>query len=191
MYFIPRNNAVYNYIAHTNVKRRYCATLFFVVLFGLVGFYGVYMPLAAHIKLSKIELARLKKQYEETEHIKKSNKEISLLTEASKKNIAASIIADDKQQEHCSKRIQYVFDTVAQLGLVLNSYGSCKEKNKEWYIKDSAHVQVTGSLEKLLSFLKTIKDSDQMIMLSHLAITRVKDDAFQLSCDVGIITVKN
>ena len=100
------------------------------------------------------------------------------------------MVEENKKAEECSKRMQFVFDAVAKSGLALNSYGSCKEKDKNWYVKDSSHIQVVGSMEHILSFLKTIKDSDQMIKLSHLALTRVKENSFQLSCDVGIILVK-
>ena len=190
MYFIPRNNALYNYIAHTDTKRRYTATLFALIAFAVIGFYGLYRPLAAHIAMYKIERMRLQKQYEETADLEKSNKNLLTIIHTNKKNIDEYVVADDARHEVCSQRMQFVFDAVVQAGLTLTAYGSCKEKDKKWYIKDSAHCQMTGLLEKIISFLKIIKDSGQIIRLSHLMITRVKDNAFQLSCDVGIVTVK-
>lgn len=191
MYFISRNNTIYNYIAHTNAKRRYIATLFVLATLVIGGFYGMYMPLKAHIVLQKMERARLQKQYEDGEQTQKSNKELLSLVHMSKKNINDLVVADDKREELCNTRMQFVFDTATKLGLTLNAYGSCTTKDKKWYIKNSAHCQITGSLEKILSFLKTIKDSDQLIKLSHLAVTHVKENIFQLSCDVGIISVKS
>jgi Tfp pilus assembly protein PilO len=190
MYFIPRNNAFYNYIAHTSVKRRYSATLFVLVAIGLIGFYGIYMPLAAHIMMYRTELANLKKQQQESDLLKKNNKELLERIDTNKKNISEHIIADDAKENYCSQRMQFVFDTITKAGLTLISYGSCKGKDKIWYAKDSAHLQAAGSMEQILSFLKTIKESEQMIALSHLGITRVKENIFQLSCDVGIILVK-
>jgi hypothetical protein len=201
MYFISRNNTIYNYIAHTSVKRRYFATLFILAVIVIGCFYGIYMPLAAHISLYKMERARLQKQYEDNELMQKNNKELLSLVHTSKKNMSEFAVADDKKEEYCSQRMQFVFDTTTKLGLMLNGYGSCNIKDKKWYIKDSAHCQITGSLEKILSFLKTIKDSDQLIKLSHLALTRLsaiasakeglKENTFQLSCDVGIISIKS
>ena len=190
MYFIPRNNVVYNYIAHINKKRRYSVTLFVFIAMIILGFYGIYKPLIAHITLFKIERTRLQTQYEDIEQLKKTNKELSTHIQASKKNISEQVIADDKKEEYCNSRLQFIFDTITQLGLALNSYGSCKEQDKKWYVKNSAHYQMTGPLEKILSFLKTTKDSNQMITFSHLAITHVKESTFQLSCDVGIVAVK-
>lgn len=200
MYFIPRNNALYNYIAHTDIKRRYIATLFALVVFAVICFYGLYRPLAAHIAIYKIERARLQKQHEERGDLEKSNKDLLAIIHTNKKNIDEYVVSDDARHEVCSQRMQFVFDTVAQAGLTLTAYGSCKEKDKKWYVKDSAHCQMTGSLEKMIIFLKTIKDSGQIITLSHLMISHVsaealakegvKDNLFQLSCDVGIVTVK-
>lgn len=190
MYFIPRNNAVYNYIAHTDIKRCYIATLFVLAAFGMIGFYCVYMPLAGHITLLKVEIARLQKQQEDGEQLKKSNKEFSTSIDTNKKNIGEHVVEENKKAEECSKRMQFVFDAITKSGLALSSYGSCKEKDKDWYVKDSSHIQVVGSIEQILSFLTTSKDSDQLIKLSHLVITRVKENNFQLSCDVAIILVK-
>jgi len=63
-----------------------------------------------------------------------SGQELSLLIESGKKNISTHALSPDKHQEHCQKRMVFVLDTIAQLGLKLNVYGSCKEKDKKWYI---------------------------------------------------------
>lgn len=190
MYFIPRNNVFYNYIAHTDTKRRYIATLFVLIALIVIGFYGLYRPLGKRISMYKIERARLQKQYEETGDLEKSNKDLLTIIHSNKKNIDEYVVADDARHEVCSQRMQFVFDTVAQAGLTLTAYGSCKEKDKKWYVKDSAQCQMTGSLEKMIAFLKMIKDSGQIITLSHLMINKMKDNLFQLSCDVGIVSVK-
>ena len=190
MYFIPRNNAIYNYIAHTNMQRRYIATLFVFALATATIFYGVYKPLESHLLLYKSELERLQQQSVEASLTDKNNKETTALIEATKQSIGEHVVEENKREEYCSQQMQFVFDAIAKQGLSLSAYGPCKEKDKKWYIKDSAHCQIVGSLEKVVSFLKVIKESEKMIRLSHLAITRVKDNEFQLSCDVGIITVK-
>lgn len=190
MYFISRNNAFYNYIAHTNTKRRYLATLLVLVVIGLIGFYGIYMPLTSHIMIYKTQLAHLQKQQHESDELRVNNKELLERIDTNKKNISGHIVADDVKENYCSERMQFVFDTIVKAGLALNSYGSCKAKDKAWYLKDSAHLQAVGSMEQILSFLKTIKYSNQLITLSHLAITRVKENVLQLSCDVAIVVVK-
>lgn len=190
MYFISRNNKFYNYIAHTTIKRCYFATLFALIIMGIISFYGIYKPLIAHIVLCKTELTHLQKQYEQGNQLERSNGELSLLIDTRKKNIAVHAIADDAKQEWCTKNMQFIFEVITQSHLTLNAYGPCKEKDKKWYVKDFAPYQVTGSLENIREFLKRIKESHQMITLSHLAITRIQDNIFRLNCDIGIISVK-
>lgn len=191
MYFISRNNALYSYIAHTSPMRRYAATLFFIGTIVLIGFYAIYAPFRAHIVMNISERARLQKQSEEIDRVRDNNRELLIAVDTSKKNIKDLAVLDDNKEQECTKRMQFLFDTVAQLGLQLNSYASCGVKDKKWYTKDRAHLKMSGSFEKLVSFFKAIKDSENMITLSHVVITRVKDNLFQLSCDVGIITVKS
>jgi hypothetical protein len=189
MYFIARNNAIYSYIAHTSLRRCYLATLFTVGAFFVIGTYFVYYPLLAHITLLKSEHVALQKKYDEIAQLDKSGQELAIVIEAGKKKIVESAIMPDKRAEECHKRMLFVLDAVAKSGLTLNAYGSCKEKNKEWYIKSSSHFDVAGSMQKIMAFLETIKNSRSMITVSHVAITRLADDAFQMGCDVGVITV--
>ena len=190
MYFIARNNKVYNYIAHTSFIRRYLVTFGVMCTFFIGCFYVLYSPLVDRIVFFTVERINLQKKYDELVQMNKSSNDLSVLIEDNKKNISINAFSDDKRQEHCHTRMLFVLDTVAQLGLKLNAYGSCKEKDKKWYIKDSAHFDIVGSLEKIMTFLETIKNSHKMITISHATITRVDDMTFQISCNLGLVTIK-
>ena len=84
----------------------------------------------------------------------------------------------------------FVLDSIAKAGLTLNVYGSCNTKDKTWYSKDLAHFDVAGSMQKLMTFLETIKNSRSMITISHVSFTRVADDNFQMSFDAGLVVVR-
>ena len=166
------------------------ATLFMLCAFFVIGTYFVYYPLLAHITLLQSELVMLQKQSDEIAQFDKSGQEIVALVESGKKNIADRAVSSDKREEHCHKRMLFVLDTIAQLGLTLNAYDSCNTKDKEWYTKDSAHFDITGSMPKIMTFLETIKNSHSMITISRVAITRDADDAFKMRFDVGLVNVK-
>jgi len=190
MYFIARNNAIYSYIAHTSLRRCYMVTLMAVCAFFVIGIYGIYYPLLAHIVLLQSESVMLQKQSDEIAQFDKSGQEIVALVDSGKKNIADRAVASDKREEHCHKRMLFVLDAIAQLGLTLNAYDSCNMQDKEWYTKDSAHFDITGSMQKLMTFLETIKNSHFMITVSQLIITRNADDVFKMNFDIGLVTVK-
>lgn len=190
MYFIARNNAIYNYIAHTSPRRRWMATFLMVCAIFFIGIYGVYYFLLAHNSMLKSERMMLQKKVDDIAQFNKNGKELLMLVESGRTTLADRAIAPDKREEDCHKRMLFVLDTIAQSGLVLKAYGACKEKDNVWYTKDSAHFDVTGSLQKLMIFLETIKNARTMITISHVIITRVGNDIFQMGFDVGLITVK-
>lgn len=190
MYFIARNNMIYNYIAHASLRRCYMATLFALCAFIIGGVYFIYYPLLAHIALLQSELAILQKKSDEISQFDKSGQELADFVESSKKNIIDHGVFADKREEHCHKRMSFVLDTITQLGLTLNAYGSCNTKDKEWYTKDSAHFDIAGPMQKLMTFLETIKNSHFMITISQVNFIRGADDTFQMGCDIGLVTVK-
>lgn len=190
MYFIARNNAIYSYIAHTSLRRCYMATLVMICAIFVIGIYGIYYPLVAHIILLQSECTKLQKQCDEIAQCGERNRTLLMSVEASKKNITDRALDSTMKEEHCQKRMSSILDIITQLGLTLNAYGSCKEKDKEWYIKDLAHFDMSGSMQKLMTFLETIKKSSFMISMSQVIITRISDDAYQMSFDVGFITIK-
>jgi hypothetical protein len=190
MYFIARNNKLYNYIAHTSLVRRYMVTFGVVCAFFIGGMYLVYCPLTDYIVRYSAERAQLQSKYDELMQMNKSGQELSALIESNKTTISTHGISADKSQEECHKRMLFVLDTIAQLGLKLNAYDSCKEVDKKWHTKDSAHFDIVGSLEKIMTFLETIKKSRHMITVTQTIITRVDDATFKISCDLGLITVK-
>ena len=190
MYFIARNNKLYNYIAHTSRVRRSIVTLGVVCAFFIGGIYLVYCPLTDHIALYTAERAHLQKKYDELTQMNKSGQELSLLIESNKATISTHALSVDKQQDECHKKMLFVLDTIAQLGLKLNAYGACNTKDKKWYTKDSAHFDIVGPIEKIMTFLETIKNSRHMITVSQATITRVDDSIFQIDCDLGLVTIK-
>lgn len=190
MYFIARNNKIYNYIAHTSLQRCYMATLFFVGILLSIIFYCVYSPLVAHITLLQSEQIILQKKVDELAQITKGSRELSNFVETGKKSIADHAVASDKHEEHCHKRMLFIMEAITQNGLTLKAYGSSKEKDKGWYCKDVAHFDVVGSLQKLMALLETIKNSRHMITISHVTLTRVTDNSFHMSFDAGLVTVK-
>jgi hypothetical protein len=190
MYFIARNNKIYNYIAHTSLVRRYMMTFGVVCAFFVGGMYLIYYPLVDHIVLCKAEHINLQKKYDELIQMNISSQELSGLIESSKTTIGIHGITADKQQEECHKKMLFVLDTIAQLGLKLNAYGSCNTKDKQWYIKDSAQFDIVGSIEKIMKFLETIKNSRHMITITQATITRIDDTTFKINCELGLITIK-
>lgn len=190
MYFIVRNNKIYSYIAHTSSVRRYGATLGAVCFLYAVGMYLIYSPLVALNRVHATEQIMLQKQYDERRQIDRVLQELSASIELGKKNMSEDAIGADKRQEHCHQRMLFLLNTIAQQGMRLNGYGSCREKDKNWYTKDSARFDIAGTLQQLMTFLETINNAQKLMTISHVTITRGADDLFQMVFDCGLIAIK-
>jgi hypothetical protein len=158
--------------------------------FFIIGIYGIYYPLITHIALLQSERVVLHKQCDEIAQLGKNDQELSAFIELGKKNIADRAIDPNMREEHCHKRMLFILDTITQLDLILNTYGSCKEKDKEWYTKDLAHFDISGSMQKLMTFLETVKKSSFAFTFSQATIKRISGDVFQMGFDVGLVVVK-
>ena len=98
MYFIARNNKLYNYIAHTSQVRRSMVTLAVVCAFFIGGFYLIYCPLTDHIAMYTVERTNLQKKYDELAQMTHSGQELSALIESSKATISTHGISAEKSQ---------------------------------------------------------------------------------------------
>ena len=191
MYFIPRNNAIYNYIAHTDSRRRSLATLFALVCLILFFYCGLYIPLINRIAAYQAELVRLRADYAMMKQINKDELKIAEQIVLAKKNIEQYAVSESIREDQYNKCVQSILNTIKKNGITLHSYGSCKQKDKQWYVSDMAHYQLMGSLDKLLSFLHTIIQNEHYLMsISQVSLQQIKNDTFQLNCDIGLLSVK-
>ena len=189
MYFIPRNNKIYNYIAHTSSMRRYTGTFVTVCLFFIIGFYCIYYPLLNLIAMYTHERFMLQKKCEEFMQYDKSNQHLSQYIDTKKNSIQTYVRSSSVVQRHYNQTM-FVLQAIAQLGLSLHSYGSSKEKDKKWYIKNSAHFEISGSREKLMMFLQNLNQYQEILTVSNTIFTHKADDLFHMSFNLGLITIQ-
>ncbi|HSC24632.1 MAG TPA: hypothetical protein VLB80_00240 [Candidatus Babeliales bacterium] len=190
MYFIPRNNKIYSYIAHTSSQRRYGVTLIAISMFFIIGIYILYYSLTNHIALLKLEYIVLQKKHTELIHVDKGNLELHKLIELGKKNINQHIILPEMYTEYCHKQMLFILNLLNELNIMLNGYGSCQEIVKDWYTKDIVHFETNGSFQNLMIFLETIKNSHKMIVIPQINISRLPDNQFKMNLDAELIMIK-
>ena len=187
MYFIPRNNKIYNFIAHTQVKNRYLCTGFFIVLLlGMAYFLHHFVTTYKEVYLQ--ELAMLQKMQVDGQQLETKNKKLSALIETTKQEMQAQINTENVH-DYLKKQVQFVLDTIHGTGLKLHSYGVQKEKNKNWYKKERAHFELSGNLKQILDFFETIQKSQKMIAINHWSLARMDDNTFKVECDVEFVVV--
>ncbi len=187
MYFISRNNSIYDFIAHTRVKNRYVCTGFFVVTI-LFGAYFLHCLVTTYKDIYLQEVALLQKMYRESQHLEKKNKDLIVMIDSTK-NGMMSQVQHEKSHDFIKKQVQFVLEALHNAELKLNSYGVQKEKNKNWYKKERAHFDVSGNLKQILDFFEKIQNSQKMITINQWSMTRIDENMLRLECDMEFVVV--
>lgn len=185
MYFISRNNKCYQYIAHTKQIHRYLFIVIIVCIF-VVGSYFLQQIIDMHDMLYAQELKSLRIMYAENKRIGQSNDQLSLTLDNAKKDNKV-VDAQKDLHEFFKDQLLFVLESARQSGVAVQSYGIHKEKNAQWYTKEMAHADFSGSLEQILTFLDTIKNSKKMISISRWSLSHANDNSYALNCDIGFL----
>jgi hypothetical protein len=185
MYFISRNNALYQYIAHTKQIHRYLFTGVTVCLF-VVGSYFLQQLIDAQDNVYAQELRSLRNSHTESKKIGQSNDQLLLTLDNAKKDNKA-VDVQKNSHEFFKDQLLFVLESARQSGLTIQSYSVHKEKNAQWYIKEMAHADFLGSLEQIMMFLDSIKNSKKMISISRWSLSYTSETLYALNCDIGFV----
>jgi hypothetical protein len=191
MYFIARNNKIYNYIAHMSSLYRYCFIMGIVGMMIGTWLYCVYYPLQSYQLLYEREYNDLQKKHEERFRLEQSVKDSGVLIDAAEKTIKAYVLPLHDVDTFFKENLLFVLDLVTQSGLILHSYGAQKIKDKKWYKKNSAHLDVAGSFESCMNFIKLIHQSQKMITISSVSLIQSDHGIYRMTCDVGFVVIES
>lgn len=188
MYFISRNNKFYQYVAHKKRVYRYLFTGIAVCVL-VVASYFLQHIIDMHDMLYAQELKSLRVMYAESKKMGISNDQLSIALDKAKKNSKA-VGPQKDSHEFFKDQLLFILESARQSGLIIESYGVHKEKSSQWYTKEMAHADFSGSLEQILTFLDTIKKSKKMISISRWSLACARDVSYMLNCDIGFIRIK-
>lgn len=188
MYFISRNNKFYQYVAYSKRVYRYLFIVVFVSVF-IVGSYFLQHIIDMHEMLYAQELKSLRVMYAESKKMGISNDQLSIALDNAKKNSKA-VDSQKDSHEFFKDQLLFVLESARQSGFTIESYGVHKEKNVQWYTKETAHADFSGSLEHILTFLDTIKNSKKMISISRWSLVHTRDVLYAFNCDIGFVRIK-
>lgn len=189
MYFIPRNNRLYNWAVKKSSLYLYTVTA--CVLLLLVGgwFYGMYAWVEHIIDQRQQEVARM---YEQCMKIKQSRMMCSSLEKnltSLKEKMRMQVIHETVQRGFHEYTL-FVVQQARKAGLHLASYSSFSCKDGGWCVKNSAQFHFQGELERITSFLSALKKSKKMIECNDVVLTRVNNNQFLFAVNVNFSAIK-
>ncbi len=188
MYFIPRNNRFYSYIAHIKPWIRYSGTLVIASSIIILWLYGVYFRLEALIDQHTSQISHMRKQYEQLTQAqlacKQLEKSIFVLKQDREAFTSKGTIQDELQA-----RALFVIQQAQEAGLALNSYNVTKSVKKSWCLKYPAHFEFSGAIKQMIMFLNKIESSGKMITCSNTKLSRQGGQVFTLQCDMNFLFI--
>ena len=182
MYFIARTNKLYHFLAHVSVRRRYLYTSLLIIFISAVWFFLLYYPLMVYEQFYEQERIALQKKHEKEHALHAQIKSNISVNDDLKKNIQTFRV---EEEDYFKAQTLWFMEIVQQQGLNLTSYVMKKEVDKKWYKKEQAHVVTIGTFNQILSFFEMIKNSQKMIIISHLLLDVAENSLFQVNFDIN------
>ncbi len=189
MYFMPQGNAFYLYVAQIKKYHRYVIT-FCVSFFLLYGWlYGIYFRLERVIDTGQKEVVLLQKQKREMAPLTKQCQQLQCEIENVQSYIQPYIMHADSAGL-IQARTLFLLKQIKSTGLKLNTYRIENPIDKNWYTKQIIHVDATGSMPQIDSFLTTIAQSNMMLQCNTISVQHMQRDIFSFNGDMHLIALK-
>lgn len=187
MYFITRNNKIYNYIAHTKPRYRYYFTAFMVCI-CIIAFYGTQQIIHTYSALYSQELLSLEQKYKNIHVIEKQNRKITAALEQAKQK-RTTFKNNTSSYDFFKEQLLFVLNTAQTSGLIINSYETSQEKDKTWFKKENAQCSFSGSLQHILHFLSSLKNAEKMISIPSWSLSYSHENTYTLQATMSFVFV--
>ena len=159
MYFIPRNNKFYSFIAHLHSFYRYLLTFAVISSIFMLWAIIIYLPLTTHIDHSFAKLTKLRTQCQQINKAKCSCVQLERSLQTLHRDVQFNK-PEKTTQNHLQSNLLLILDQAKNTGLALNHYTMDKKTDDQWAKKNNAHFTFTGNLKQIMDFLKQLKKTD-------------------------------
>ncbi|MGB8367417.1 MAG: hypothetical protein WCD44_03600 [Candidatus Babeliales bacterium] len=184
MYFIPRNNKFYSFIAHLHFLSRYLLTLLAVSSILILWLLLVYFPISTHIDQSFLKLAQLRNQCKQIDKAKRKcqrlEQSLYLANPQNKKLLRNSF----------QSNLLFILEQAKKNELLLNKYTMDKKSNNKWVIQHSSEFIFTGNLSQITNFLQQLKKTDFPCESDYFLLKKIDTNSFRAIIKLDIIECK-
>lgn len=187
MYFIPQRFAWYRSVAQIRPLHRYVATMVIVVMICAAWWYSVYTWLDAKIMRDQAHIAQLTQQVTQLAHAERTCSTLSCSLGELRKQLEP--YSAKCSGEYCQNQLITLIDEAQKSNLNLTAYSPQKEVKKSWCTCNEVQIGLSGSLDGLVKFFKTIKQSKAMIQCDQVTCSRIDGATFNATCAMRFIAI--
>ncbi len=189
MYFIPRNNKFYSFIAHFRPFYRYMLTFFIISFIFVLWGIGIYLPLGAYIDHSFIKLTKLCKQCQQINKAKRNCVQLERSLQALHRDVEFNK-PEKITKNPLQSNLLFILNQAKNTGLVLNHYTMDKKIDDQWAKKNNVHFTFTGGLKQIMDFLKQLKKTDCLLGYDYFSLKNMGGDSFRMVITLNIISLE-
>lgn len=184
MYFIPRNNKFYSFIAHLHSLSRYLLTLLAVSSIFVLWLLLVYFPLSTHIDQSFLKLAQLRNQCKQIDKAKRNCQQLE-------QSLCFSNLQSKKLlQNSFQSNLLFILEQAKKNELLLNKYTMDKKNNGKWVAQHSSEFIFTGNLSQITNFLQQLKKTDFPCNSDYFLLKKIDTNFFRVIIKLDLIEPK-
>ncbi len=189
MYFIPRNNKFYSFIAHLRSSYRYLLTFVVISFIFILWAIIIYLPLAAHIDHSFIKLTQLRQQCQQIDKAKHNCRQLQHSLESFHGDTQFNK-SEKAAKNPLQSNLLPILEQAKKSSLMLNQYATDKKIDDQWVTKNSTHFTFTGNLSQIMDFLKKLKKVNFLFGCDYFSLKNIENNSFRLTITLNIISPK-
>jgi hypothetical protein len=183
MRFFSRHSPLYATAAQAKPWQRYACS---AIVVGILGYgtlyFSAYLTLVATHYEHEIKAAQqqLEQQQNAAAHIKQ-------LT-----NTLKDMRYDMRQKALEGKRVSpiaFLLQQARAVNIHIKGCSHVRETVKDWYTKQSLHIELSGSLDALMKFFEKLRTSVCMIRCDHVSVSQMSDGLYACSCTLSMRTL--
>lgn len=189
MIFIPQNNAFYSWVVRLSPLYRYLITITIAGMIAGLWWYGVYGQIESSIDHYVKEISSLRKQINQIKRAEHSCVTLEQSIKSLKFDLQSYAQPCD-EQSYVQSRVLFVLDKAQKAGLTLDAYTIDKLMDKNWYRKQKAHFDFTGSVRQVVHFFHELELSGKMICCDTIYLTHQDRQTVAIRCDISFMSLK-
>jgi Tfp pilus assembly protein PilO len=187
MYFLPRTNKLYSWLAHQKISHLYLMTLVTGTLLATVWFVFVYSPLQTVVDASSIQLQQVKHHKQELQIVESVCKKLE-------KNILElehNIHVAQEQSAAKNDDLQAILGAAHHCKLSLKNCARESSSDGSWYTQQPFTLNLQGTIEETAHFFKELSKAVPLITVPRLSFQLETSGLYLVQVSAGVISVKN
>lgn len=190
MYFLPRTNKIFSWLAHRSITHLYIGSFLTLILISFCWFFFVYTTIDAKIEQAGVRLRQLQNQKIELTQAQTAHEKLEKRLALLEKDFAL-LAKDSALQAHISAALPQIISAAQLCKLGLKNCALENQTDGQWYTQTQVAVAAQGTMDQIKQFFSHLHKSGHMVKITNLGLTHEAQGVYNMQLALGFITIKN